>query len=421
MKGWFDAFRYDGGPTLYNFNNRTAVTGDVTLITFLTIFCTLYVAFLIIYPGIRKERFTTFFTVTLSLFVGATVLVAMFGSGWHVGCTDIASTYRAFSKEKVNASLGVFIGLRHVNVTLQGSRTSNWTSDIDFNEQFMWQTSDKMGTTFREAIKRGLPYPILTVIEYFSLGQEGLSWGGQYRAAGYYASVMLWASLATWLLMNLMIAVVPRYGALLMTSCGLLLLGTACGYFGMLPENPLIVHLEGSAIHFHLGWCFWLVFVAGCICLFSGVVITIVEIVYPHSFSTILEVNYDTPYDRHIIIEDSHGRRFQKKRSSNNSKLEEPSGIGSRILRRLSSKQRDEKEEKQGIDSQAFELEATKSTPWRYPYPVPPNITLNRSTLSHSASGDSMASCMSRTMSPIHKNIPRLKTETNKIPEVSMW
>lgn len=55
MKGWFDAFRYDGGPTLYNFNNRTAVTGDVTIITFLAIFSTLYVAFLIIFPGIRKE------------------------------------------------------------------------------------------------------------------------------------------------------------------------------------------------------------------------------------------------------------------------------------------------------------------------------------------------------------------------------
>lgn len=71
--------------------------------------------------------------------------------------------------------------------------------------------------------------------------------------------------------MNLMIVVVPRYGALLMTSCGLLLLGTACGYFGMLPENPLIVHLEGSAIHFHLGWCFWLVFVAGSIFFYKVV------------------------------------------------------------------------------------------------------------------------------------------------------
>lgn len=55
MKGWFDAFRNDGGPTLYNFSNRTAVTGDVTVITLLVIFATLYVAFLIIFPGIRKE------------------------------------------------------------------------------------------------------------------------------------------------------------------------------------------------------------------------------------------------------------------------------------------------------------------------------------------------------------------------------
>lgn len=56
----------------------------------------------------------------------------------------------------------------------------------------MWLTAAKMGTTFKGAIKRGLPYPILTVAEYFSLGQEGLSWGGQYRAAGYFASIMLW-------------------------------------------------------------------------------------------------------------------------------------------------------------------------------------------------------------------------------------
>ncbi|KAF5287283.1 hypothetical protein FQR65_LT02156 [Abscondita terminalis] len=403
MRGWFDAFRYDGGPTLYNFNNRTAVTGDVTLITFLTIFCTLYVAFLIVFPGIRKERFSTFFFVTLSLFVGGTIFVTMVGSAWHVGSATISSTYRAFSKEKINASLGVYIGLQHLNVTLQGMNGSKLSTDIDFNEQFMWLTSDKMGTTFKEAIKRGLPYPILTVAEYFSLGQEGLSWGGQYRAAGYFGSIMLWASLVTWLLMNLMILVVPRYGALLMTLCGILLLATACGYFGMLPETQLIIRLEGSSMYFHLGWCFWLVFAAGSICLFTGVVITIVEIVYPHSFSTILEVNYDTPYDRHIIIEDSHGRRFQKKRSSN-SKLEEPSGIGSRILRRLSSKTREEKESpKQGIDSPAFEL-FTPNSPWRYPYQSP-----------HSESK------ASDDLSPVHNNMLRLKTDRVKISEDALW
>lgn len=61
-----------------------------------------------------------------------------------------------------------------------------------------------------------------------------------------------------------------------------------------------------------------------------GVIITTVEIVNPHSFSTILEVDYDTPYDRHVIIEDSRGRKYQKKKTS---RLEEPGSIGHMILK----------------------------------------------------------------------------------------
>lgn len=49
-----------------------------------------------------------------------------------------------------------------------------------------------MGNNFRKALYKGLPFPILTVAEYFSIGQEGLSWGSQYRAAGYFAIIMLW-------------------------------------------------------------------------------------------------------------------------------------------------------------------------------------------------------------------------------------
>lgn len=70
-------------------------------------------------------------------------------------------------------------------------------------------------------------------------------------------------SFAMWLIMNLMVIAVPRYGAVLMTACGFLLLSTVCGYLGMLPENPLVIHLEGSMLEFHLGWCFWLVLIAG--------------------------------------------------------------------------------------------------------------------------------------------------------------
>ncbi|KAK7865905.1 hypothetical protein R5R35_005625 [Gryllus longicercus] len=72
--GWFDAFRTDGGPTLYSYSNRTPVTGDVQTITLYLIFFTVFLAFLVIFPGVRKERFTTFTSVTLSLFVGTVIL-----------------------------------------------------------------------------------------------------------------------------------------------------------------------------------------------------------------------------------------------------------------------------------------------------------------------------------------------------------
>lgn len=72
----------------------------------------------------------------------------------------------------------------------------------------------------------------------------------------------------------------------------------------------------------------------GVLCTAVGLVIAIVDVIYPHRFSTILEVDYDTPYDRHIIIEESHDTRNNKKKNSAN-RLEEPpvAGLGSRLLR----------------------------------------------------------------------------------------
>lgn len=105
----------------------------------------------------------------------------------------ITAQYKAFSKEKISARVGANIGLMHVNITLTALPNGNSpTPDIDFNERFTWDKADDMGDSYRKALKRGLPYPILTIAEYFSLGQEGFVWGGQYRAAGYYASILLW-------------------------------------------------------------------------------------------------------------------------------------------------------------------------------------------------------------------------------------
>ena len=60
-------------------------------------------------------------------------------------------------------------------------------------------------------------------------------------------------------------------------------------------------------------------FFSGIACLLAGVIITAIDMIFPHSFSTILEVDYDTPYDRHVIIEesfDTRGKDVRRKISS---------------------------------------------------------------------------------------------------------
>lgn len=114
------------------------------------------------------------------------------GSAWHVGSSQVLSSYRAFSREKIHATLGVNIGLDHANVTMRVIPQHNRSLDINFNERFYWVKSTDMRDHYRQALVKGLPYPILTVAEYLSLDNEGFAWGRFYRSAGYYTSIFLW-------------------------------------------------------------------------------------------------------------------------------------------------------------------------------------------------------------------------------------
>lgn len=72
------------------------------------------------------------------------------------------------------------------------------------------------------------------------------------------------AALASWFLMNLLLIVVPRYGAYMMVLTGALLLGSALAYHCLLPTTPLAVRFEnGNQLVFCLGWCFYLVILGG--------------------------------------------------------------------------------------------------------------------------------------------------------------
>merc|ERR1719367_790939 len=320
-------------------------------------------------PGIRKERFTTFTSVILSLFVGGTTLIGICGCGWHTAEAEISSAYRAFSTKKVRGMIGVYIGLDHVNITLSAMpQYYNGSMDINFNERFGFEKPDQLQVEFKKGLKKGLPFPILTVAEYMSVDAEGFCWGRNYRQAGYYCSFFLWASFALWLLMNIMLVIVPRYGAYLMSLTGAMMMFADLIYVWLLPSRELKIPFEGVVLEFELGWCFWLVLVSGSCCTLVGFSISIIDLMYPHKFSTVLEMDYGTPFDRHTIIEDSHETKKKKKWVP---KLEEPNnGLGG-LLRRFSKRDRDRGMDIQrnpgGVENYGFDMDAPKS-PWRYPH-----------------------------------------------------
>ena len=232
-RGWFDLFRDNGGPALYPESNRTSVVGDVQAITVYIVFATLLVAFLVVMPGMRREVVTCFFLRILTfkgsiklafnfsyfrdlrhspvwflvclseeaLWVSVVNLrdltkkkpdvlnffftVGICGCGWHTAEADISSAYRAFSNEKINGRIGVYIGLMHVNVTLDALPSQNNESslhmDVAFNERFGFDKPTQLMEEFRKGLKKGLPFPILTVAEYMAVDAEGFCWGRNYR------------------------------------------------------------------------------------------------------------------------------------------------------------------------------------------------------------------------------------------------
>ena len=64
---------FSGGPTLYSHSNRTAVTADAATLILYIVFITLFLAFVIIFPGVRSALSCPVFVfVFLVLFLSNT-------------------------------------------------------------------------------------------------------------------------------------------------------------------------------------------------------------------------------------------------------------------------------------------------------------------------------------------------------------
>lgn len=103
-----------------------------------------------------------------------------------------------------------------------------------------------------------------------------------------------------------------------------------------------------------------------------------------------------------MILEESHDVRYRKRNSKG---LEEPPGLGSRILRRLSSKTKDQNiavlaassSTAVPVDSRGFPKDVVPNSPWRYPFRRTPVFPVG---LQRTVSQDSTSSIASAALPP---------------------
>ncbi|VDO81864.1 unnamed protein product [Soboliphyme baturini] len=136
-----------------------------------------------------------------------------------------------------------------------------------YNERFFFTEMKAMQSNLVEALRKGLPYPIITVIEYMSVDKAGFLWGRGYRLAGYYTNMLLWLSFSLWIAQLFVLCLLPRYFSRALVLVGATLLLTDAVYMLSCPKNLAVpfLGLDGthSKLEFKFGWCFWLILAAG--------------------------------------------------------------------------------------------------------------------------------------------------------------
>uniref|UniRef100_A0A915PG86 DUOXA-like protein C06E1.3 n=1 Tax=Setaria digitata TaxID=48799 RepID=A0A915PG86_9BILA len=300
--GWFDAFRENGDPTWFG-DNRTPVVFDLQIFALASIFITPLLAFLIILPGVRHYRIASTIAFVLSTTVGAVILISIHYPSWHQGSTRIYSAYRAFTTDKLDAILGVRMGLKHVNVTLTSvpkteSKSLHHSLDgLEFNERFEFLNVFSMEMELEKSLKKGLPYPILKIIEYLSVDRAGFVWGRQYRLSGYYTIYLLWTAFAFWIVQILMLCLVPHNFAKLVVIVGILIISADFVYFTFVPKNFQIKFPSSdgsiSVLDFHFSTCFYTTLTAGITSVIYGGILLILQAKSLYTLKTFITCHPD--------------------------------------------------------------------------------------------------------------------------------
>lgn len=328
-----DAFDGSAEPIIYMSDNRMPVMVEFSSAIIYIIFAALILALLFILPGVRKTKITSLLGMLTLLTVGASILLALQGSQWLTGAIQVIDApYSSLTRDTITGKLEVNIGLSSANVTLLGKlsgldsatkgligrqQQQDIIKSVDYNERFKWDHPDKMFKEHTEALRKGLPYPILTVTEFLSQDSEGFNWTRQLRQAGFYSSLALYTALASWCLMTIVICILPVYLPHMMQITGAFMMSSVWIYT-LLIQSPksFAFQLGGSPIEFAFGYTYVTTFIAGAMSMFAGVLLFAIQMNNPHKQFTIMDseqfVNDQKAlYNNNLVAQQQQQSSFQ--------------------------------------------------------------------------------------------------------------
>ncbi|XP_052805250.1 dual oxidase maturation factor 1-like isoform X2 [Mya arenaria] len=269
---WFRAFRGDFGYSYYG-EYRTSVTADIPFAA-ITYTCILIsIAAIIAAAGIRgREKWYTLIRLVYSLAVGSIILVSAFGYCWQQGEVGVHTPYIYRSKGHIKGTIGVHIGLKTVNLTLKGDFYPDG-SGFKYNEELALENVIRDRPQLWDALDRGLPQPLLSVIEQFDIDEGGMRYGRQCFMAGHFANILLWTAFAFWVTGNILLCSVIWYGAACFTLTGICMVLAAAVYDILCPQVDVNMPCSDGPMKMRYGWCFWSVLVFGCLTILVGLVL----------------------------------------------------------------------------------------------------------------------------------------------------
>ncbi|WP_411024996.1 hypothetical protein, partial [Salmonella sp. s54836] len=150
----------------------------------------------------------------------------------------------------------------------------------------------QIGRDFRAAQLRGTPYPILWILEYFTLDGEQIRWGRKYRTGGWYVHIIMWLCLPIWALMCVLYLFNIRAASCLIVIIGFLMVLGIIIWSANITNFPEIEFpFESGILTLHFGWTWYLTLFTGIFAFAFGAITIIADFFFPRHTATFFGID----------------------------------------------------------------------------------------------------------------------------------